>query len=307
MILNIEKQNAERQLMKYIIAFLFTMNLFAQEACIDCDTGSVHDCSQEKITYMKRNLARSKLIIELAVHENLDETPASIFDGHIEMLNELRSCQEQLGFNKNICSVGFRFEKPKSNRFIIDYNLDFISEKDNQCIYRPFSSLVIDNHNGEQLVQSLNGRWTLNQKIMCQSDVDGNIYNNQRNFVLNDDGVLAIDWFIDSKMITRPELEITDSDIRVSQNIGRKIEMGSGVNLSVEINDTINFNYSNGHNMEINTRGELQSSTFIKHDSYNRACQTNTWRRSGRSKPYFIPNLELKPAASNLRITTVNN
>lgn len=293
--------------MKYLFAFFFSMNLLSQEVCIDCDTGGVHGCSQEKIALMKRNITRSKLIIELTVHENLNKTPESIFDGHIELLNELRNCQEQLGLNKNRCSVGFRFEKSQSNKFIIDYNLDFISEKDNQCTYRPFSSLIIDNYNGEQLAQSLNGRWTLNQKIMCQSDVDGNIYNNQRNFVLNDDGVLAIDWFIDSKMITRPELEITNSDIRVSQNIGRRIEMGSGVNLSVEINDTINFNFSNGHNMVLNARGELQSSTFINHDSYNRACQTNTWRRDSRSIPYFIPNLELKPTASNLKITTVNN
>ena len=286
--------------------FILESNIFAQDsACIDCSTGSLHACSQQRIEHLQNSLRRSKLIIELSVRQEHQFTPEEVFSSYIRGSNDIRQCQKELGLVQDRCSIPMRFEDSNNERFNIDYNLDFLSQENGECVFHPFNSILIMNRSGEQIANNLNDKWSFNQKVNCSSSIDGNTYSHSRGYVLNDKGALVIDWFNEATNITNPSNVIEDT--RVSQNIGRRVEMGNNTRLNVVIDDSLHFNYSNGHSFVLSPRGSLIESSFIDIKSYNESCKTNTWRRSSGSKVYFLPNIILAPSGSQLNITTVNN
>ena len=292
-----------------IILFFFTNQIvFSNEAdCVDCTTGSLQNCSKIYIEEKNRSLKRRKSIVEISVKSDPENTHAEVFQGYIEELNEVRSCQKQLGIDPERCSLGFRFKQKENEHYEISYDLSFSAEKNNVCIFHPFRSWSVTNMDKIQVVQYLNGAWLPKGQNFCQTRKGNITYKTSRQFNIfdkeNGSGILILDWYEEHTLANNPTPIISDS--RVSQQIGKRINLKRNSRINVKYDQNIEFMTTDGHTITIDKNGLIINSSIMDPNMYGDKCKTSIWKRGSRSRPYFSPKIELTPEARDLSVSTV--
>jgi len=291
-----------------IILFSFlSYSLYANDQKIvnQCNN-NITVCNQEILPLMSLKLRQEKdLLISNYQYKDMNEIDQEKMDNDFELylshLNELRSCQQQLGQNQSRCSIRITSRKKLNDYFKEEEIVAETYRMNNSCVRSaPLSMKMIYNINNDLIAQSVRNMWNISKKTSCQTHSSPH-EETERSFTLSG---------YDSSRNKKGKITIVDWTItheyKVGQHWGRSANLNNArLSYRTDGNNLI-YSWENGASITLDgSTGSIIDSNIldpISHEETN--CKTNI--TTSRGKVRFYPQIRLKPPYENsIRVSTI--
>jgi len=289
-----------------LVSFL-SYSIFASEQKIanQCNN-NITECNEEILNLMSINLRQEKeLLISNYQYKDMNEIDQEKMDNDFELylshLNDLRSCQQQLGKNQSSCNIRITSRKKLNDHFREEEIVAETYRMDNACVRSaPLSMKMIYNVNNELIAQSLRGMWNLNKKTSCQTH-SSPFEETERSFTISG---------YDSSRNKKGKITIIDwtitNEYKVGQHWGRSANLNNAILSYRTDGNNLIYSWDNGASITLDgSTGSIIDSNIldpISHEETN--CKTNI--TTSRGKVRFYPEIRLKePYKNSIRVSTI--